>query len=72
MAVLRAIVTESDALRPIDEIARQELLLCRLFITPKTANILLMARIFYVHWNESEALQRIAPLTDAGQGSCCP
>ena len=25
-----------------------------------------MARIFYVHWNESEALERIAPMTDAG------
>lgn len=22
---------------------------------PETVNILLMARIFYVHWNESEA-----------------
>ena len=25
-----------------------------------------MARIFYVHWNESEALERIAPLTKSG------
>ena len=25
-----------------------------------------MARIFYVHWNESEALERIASMTDAG------
>ena len=25
-----------------------------------------MARIFYVHWNETEALERIAPMTDAG------
>ncbi|MYD51623.1 MAG: hypothetical protein F4W93_09080 [Dehalococcoidia bacterium] len=25
-----------------------------------------MARIFYVHWNESEALERIAPMTEAG------
>ena len=33
---------------------------------PETANILLMARIFYVHWNEGEALERIAPMTEAG------
>lgn len=25
-----------------------------------------MARIFYVHWNESEAFERIAPMTEAG------
>ena len=25
-----------------------------------------MARILYVHWNEGEALERIAPMTDAG------
>ena len=25
-----------------------------------------MARISYVHWNESEALQRIAPMSNAG------
>ena len=25
-----------------------------------------MARIFYVHWNENEALERIAPMTEAG------
>ena len=25
-----------------------------------------MARIFYVHWNEGEALERIAPMTEAG------
>ncbi len=25
-----------------------------------------MARILYVHWNETEALNRIAPMTDAG------
>ena len=33
---------------------------------PETANILLMARIFYMHWNEGEALERIAPMTEAG------
>ena len=27
-----------------------------------------MARILYVHWNESEALERIAQMTDAGHG----
>lgn len=25
-----------------------------------------MARIFYVHWNEGEALERITPMTEAG------
>ena len=25
-----------------------------------------MARIFYVHWNEGEALERIAPMTEVG------
>ena len=25
-----------------------------------------MARIFYVHWNESEASERMAPMADAG------
>ena len=25
-----------------------------------------MARVFYVHWNDCEALERIAPMTDAG------
>ncbi len=25
-----------------------------------------MARVFYVPWNESEALERIVPMTDAG------
>ncbi|MYB49774.1 MAG: hypothetical protein F4X72_11005 [Dehalococcoidia bacterium] len=25
-----------------------------------------MARIFYVHWNENEALERIAPMTETG------
>ena len=29
-----------------------------------------MARIFYVHWNESEALERIAPMTEAGHDVC--
>ena len=26
-----------------------------------------MARVFYVHWNDCEALERIAPMTDAGR-----
>ena len=38
----------------------------RTFITPKTADFPFMARIFYVHWNECEALERITPITDAG------
>lgn len=29
---------------------------------------LAMARILYVHWNESEALERITQMTDAGHG----
>ena len=36
------------------------------FITPKTADFPFMARIFYVHWNEGEVLERIAPMTEAG------
>ena len=68
MAVLRAIVTESGALRPIDEMSRQELRFWCPFITLKTATFPFMARIFYVHWNECEASERITPMVEAGHG----
>ena len=64
--MLWAIVTELGALRPVDEMTRQELRLWCSFIILKTANFPLMARIFYVHWNESEASERMASMTEAG------